>query len=180
MGDLFAAYLNDLHPFDPSTLTWTDLSEVLGPDSNPQPTARYLPMPRFETQLFAVPRQKAALVALTALPMLGRSLSGLTADGDTLFLYGGVSVDGLNLPIPPPTLNLIVLSPWCPPFSSLPSAPMPPSPPFSFCLFFIDGVFINVNKVSRITLCAKRNALKGWRGPMLSRWRRGSMHIGRA
>jgi hypothetical protein len=28
--------------------------------------------------------------------------------------------------------------------------------------FLIDRVFINIYKVSRITLCAKRNVLKGW------------------
>ncbi len=103
MGELFAAYLNDLHQFDPSTLTWTDLSEVLGPDSDPPPTARYPPMPRFEPHLFAVPRQRAALVDFEHRDsLLGRSQSGLAAVGDTLYLFGGISVDGLKLiPTPP-------------------------------------------------------------------------------
>ena len=38
---VLAVYLNDLHQFDLSTLTWTDLSNTFGPDSDIQPTARF-------------------------------------------------------------------------------------------------------------------------------------------
>ena len=37
-----AVLLNDMHQFDLATLTWTDLSGTFGPNSDRQPTPRFL------------------------------------------------------------------------------------------------------------------------------------------